>query len=201
MKPGCLPMRRCVSMCFNWAVQSPERLCTPIIWGLSFNFFRYVNESLSFAQIIRGIRFSSDVACSKFDSGQYDSTNVFFPGGSPSITLRSWYGWKWHVCRVCRQWSLVRMAPPAVLIQMKLRVFWNFRDSVHRWMMWKHMILLFPIFVKVSCQNPVTTPIQKEAATAQLPGFSGVPIKIPIMLADFPDKTKPGNSWLRWKVV
>lgn len=38
-------------------------------------------------------------------------------------------------------------------------------------------------------------PIQKEAATAQLPGFSGVPIKIPIMLADFPDKTKPGNSW------
>lgn len=57
------------------------------------------------------------------------------------------------------------------------------------------MILLFPIFVKVSWQNPVATPIQTEAATAQLPGFSGVPIKIPIMLADFPDKTKPGNSW------
>lgn len=51
------------------------------------------------------------------------------------------------------------------------------------------MILLFPIFVKVSWQNPVATPIQTEAATAQLPGFFRASNKVPIMLADFPDKT------------
>ena len=60
---------------------------------------------------------------------------------------------------------LVRMAPPAVLMQMCVAcVFWKFRDSVHRWMMFVFTwFLLFSIFVQVSWQNPAEKPIQKEA--------------------------------------